>query len=192
MEKYTSGRPELSSMGSTAVLAVPIDGQVVVANVGDSRAYLLRYTGAPVPLTSRRSSWFNWLHRDKQVEKALEPTVEIQQISYDHSVVADLVRAGRLTPLQALQSPLRNRLTQSITPRRPGTQPFISQIPFGTGDTLLLCTDGVWGVVPEATLAAIALELSPQAAADKLVQQAVSYGGPDNISVIIARQGGSH
>jgi serine/threonine protein phosphatase PrpC len=42
--------------------------------------------------------------------------------------------------------------------------------------------------VPEATLAAIALELPPQKAADKLIQQAINYGGPDNISVIIASQ----
>jgi serine/threonine protein phosphatase PrpC len=179
-------------MGSTAVLAVPISGKVVIANVGDSRAYLLRYAGVPTQPASWRKPLFNWFRRGKRVEKAQDPTVEVQQISYDHSVVADLVRAGQLTPLQALQSPLRNRLTQSITPSRPGVKPFINQIPFGAGDTLLLCTDGVWGVVPEATLAAIALELPPQAAADKLVQQAVCYGGPDNISVIITRQGGSH
>jgi serine/threonine protein phosphatase PrpC len=190
--KYTTGHPELASMGSTAVLAVPMGGQIVIANIGDSRAYLLRYAGAPVLHAHRSTSLVNWFRRGKQVEKAAEPAMEILQISYDHSTVADMVRAGRLTPLQALQSPLRNRLTQSITPRRPGIQPFISQIPFADGDTLLLCTDGVWGVVPEATLAAIALELPPQPAADKLVQQAVSYGGPDNISVIIARRRGDN
>ena len=94
------------------------------------------------------------------------------------------------TPLQALQSPQRNRLTQSITPRRPELAPYINQYPFEPGDTLLLCSDGLWGVVPEATLAAITLELPPQEAANKLVQQAVNYGGPDNISVIIARLNG--
>jgi PPM family protein phosphatase len=190
MEKYAAGRPELSSMGSTAVLVVPKGGQVVIVNVGDSRAYRLRYASSPVQPASRRSSLFNWFRREKQIVKDQEPSVEILQISYDHSVVADLVRAGQLTPLQALHSPLRNRLTQSITPRRPGVKPYINQVQFEEGDTLLLCTDGVWGVVPEAALAAIALELPPQAAADKLVQQAVSYGGPDNISVIVARRMG--
>jgi serine/threonine protein phosphatase PrpC len=192
MEKFAAGRPELSSMGSTAVMIVPKGGQVVIANVGDSRAYRLRYAASTIQFAPRRSSLFNWFRRDKQIAKNQEPEVEILQLSYDHSVVADLVRAGQLTPLQALHSPLRNRLTQSITPRRPGITPFINQVPFETGDTLLLCTDGVWGVVPEATLAAIALELPPQAAADKLVQQAVSYGGPDNISIIIVRQAGGH
>jgi PPM family protein phosphatase len=185
---HVAAHPELEAMGSTAVLAVLLGDQVLVANVGDSRAYQLRYVGGLFPAASRHKSLFNWFRRDNRSVKEQESAVEILQISYDHSVVADLVRAGRMTPLQASQSPLRNHLTQSITPRRPNLQPFFKQLAFGAGDTLLLCTDGVWGVVPEATLAAIALELPPQAAADKLVQQAVSYGGPDNISIIIARQ----
>jgi len=186
--KQAEGRPELGSMGSTVVLAVPKDGRVLVANVGDSRAYRLRYVGTPVHLPSRRFRLADWFRRETRSIPDQEPDVEILQLSYDHSVVADLVRAGQLTPLEALQSPQRNRLTQSITPRRPGMTPYITEAPFGAGDTLLLCSDGLWGVIPEATLAAITLELSPQHAAEKLVQQAVSYGGPDNISVIIVRQ----
>ena len=185
--KHAASHPGLSSMGSTAVLAVLQGEQVVVANVGDSRAYRLRYAKAPVQPASRRFSLINWFRRGKRIAKDQEPGVEILQLSYDHSVVADQVRAGQITPLQALRSPKRNRLTQSITPRRKGITPFTNQVPFEGDDTLLLCTDGLWGVVPEATLAAITLEMSPQAAADKLVQQAVSYGGPDNVSVIIAR-----
>lgn len=182
---HVAGHPEFASMGSTAVLAVPQGGQVVVANVGDSRAYRLRYVRPAVQPAPRRFRLFRRSRRDDQTQVE-EPTVEILQLTYDHSVVADLVRAGQLTPLQALQSPQRNRLTQSITPRRLDLAPYINQYPFGAGDTLLLCSDGLWGVVPEATLAAIALELPPQEAADKLIQQAINYGGPDNISVIIA------
>jgi serine/threonine protein phosphatase PrpC len=185
MLKHVAVHPELEAMGSTAVLAVPMRDQVLIANVGDSRAYILRYAGAPARPDTRR---FRLFRRKTRSTREQDPEVEILQISYDHSVVADLVRAGQMTPLQASQSPLRNHLTQSITPRRPNLQPYFNLIAFGLGDTLLLCTDGVWGVVPEATLAAITLELPPQAAANKLVQQAVSYGGPDNISIIIARQ----
>jgi protein phosphatase len=187
---YVASHPDFASMGSTAVLAILQGKQVVVGNVGDSRAYRLRYTNAPTQPASRRFSLANWFHRDKRITKEQEPGIEILQLSYDHSVVADQVRAGQITPLQALRSPKRNRLTQSITPRRKGITPFTNQVLFEGDDTLLLCTDGLWGVVPEATLAAIALELPPQAAADKLVQQAVTYGGPDNVSVIIARWGG--
>jgi serine/threonine protein phosphatase PrpC len=191
MLKHVAAHPELEAMGSTAVLAVPMGEQVLIANVGDSRAYRLRYVGQPSQPAPRRRSLFHWSRREDRSAKQQEPDMEILQVSYDHSVVADLVRAGQMTPLQASQSPLRNHLTQSITPRRPNLQPYFNQIAFDPGDTLLLCTDGVWGVVPEATLAAITLELAPQAAANKLVQQAVSYGGPDNISIIIARQAGS-
>ncbi len=151
-----ASRPEYSSMGSTAVLAILQGGQAFIANVGDSRAYLLHGR-------------------------------EMIQLSYDHSVVADQIRAGKLTPLQALRSPKRNRLTQSISPKRKEINPYIARSAFGEDDTLVLCTDGLWGVVTESILQAVALELPPQEAAEKLVQQAVSYGGPDNVSVIIAR-----
>lgn len=190
LEKHVTGHPELSSMGSTAVLAILMDEQVVIANVGDSRAYRIYYASTPPQPTVRRFSQTSWLHRDKQTLKDQEPAVKIQQLSYDHSVVADMVRSGLLTPLQALKNPARNRLTQAITPKTAPLKPFITQLPFGAEDTLLLCSDGLWGIVPEDTLAAIALELTPQAAANKLVQQAISYGGPDNISVIIARRSG--
>jgi serine/threonine protein phosphatase PrpC len=190
---HVAGHPDLASMGSTAVIAVPQGGQIVIANVGDSRAYRLRYTSLPVaipPPAPRRSRFFNWFRRKDPTGVEEESQVEVTQLSYDHSVVADLVRAGQLTPLQALTSPQRNRLTQSITPRRLDLVPYVNQYPFGAGDTILLCSDGLWGVVPEATVAAIAMEFAPQLAANKLVQQAINYGGPDNISVIIVRANG--
>jgi serine/threonine protein phosphatase PrpC len=179
--------PELASMGSTAVVAVPKDGKVVVANVGDSRAYRFRYKnlqGKP-----QKTSGFRLFQRKTNDTDAtrIQPEVDIFQLSYDHSVVADLVRAGQLTPEQAMQSSQRNRLTQSITPRRVDLVPHIDQFPFESGDTLLLCSDGLWGVVPEATMVAIAMELPPAQAVEKLVQQANNYGGPDNISVIIVK-----
>jgi serine/threonine protein phosphatase PrpC len=190
---HAAGHPDLASMGSTAVMAVPQGGQIVVANVGDSRAYLLRYASVPVatlPPAPRRFRLFNWSRRKDPPIVEEETRVDVSQLSYDHSVVADLVRAGQLTPLQALTNPQRNRLTQSITPRRPDLVPYVNQYPFGAGDTLLLCSDGLWGVVPETTVAAIAMEFAPQLAANKLVQQAINYGGPDNISVIIVRHNG--
>jgi len=114
----------------------------------------------------------------------------MQQLSYDHSVVADQIRAGKLTPLQALRSPKRNRLTQSLTPRRKEINPFFYQAPFSSGDILLLCTDGLWGVVSEAIVQAVALELPPQEAAEKLVALTLASGAPDNVTVVIARRRG--
>lgn len=149
--------PELQTMGSTAVAAILERGEVFVANVGDSRAYLL--------------------HEEK-----------MEQLSLDHSIVGELVRAGKMTPLEARQSKLRNRLTQSLSPLRQDIIPHLSRTAFGNGDTLVLCTDGLWGVVTEAVLQAVALELSPQNAAAKLIQLTLARGAPDNVTVVIARR----
>ncbi len=116
---------------------------------------------------------------------------EMTQLSYDHSVVADQVRAGALTPLQALRSPKRNRLTQSISPKRKEITPYVTEAAFGEGDVLLLCSDGLWGVVSEPVIQAVALELPPQEAAEKLVALTLASGAPDNVTVVIARRAGT-
>ncbi len=115
---------------------------------------------------------------------------QITQISQDQSVVAEQVRAGLLTALQALRHPKRNRLTQSITAKRKDIRPYLNQIEWTKEDVLLLCTDGLWGVISESILRAVAWELPPQQAAEKLVELSKASGAPDNVSVIIARQTG--
>ena len=102
---HVASHPELAAMGSTAVLAVPQAGQVVVANVGDSRAYRLRYSKPPSPLAPKRSRFFNWFHRDDRIVENEEPVVETLQLTYDHSVVADLVRAGQFDSSAGLAKP---------------------------------------------------------------------------------------
>jgi len=115
---------------------------------------------------------------------------QLRQISQDQSVVAEQVRAGLLTTLQALRHPRRNRLTQSINARRKDVQPYVNQTEWGKEELLLLCTDGLWGVVSEPILRAVAWELAPQQAAEKLVELSKASGAPDNVSVIIARRRG--
>jgi protein phosphatase len=150
-------QPELEGMGSAAVLAV-LDGETLhVANVGDSRAYLLR-------------------GRD------------MRQVSFDHSEVADQVRAGAIDLLQSLHHPRRNRLTQAINARRPTISPFVGQARLEADDTILLCSDGLWGVVAEAVVQAVALEFHPAEAAEKLVTLATARQAPDNVSVLLARR----
>lgn len=148
---------ELASMGSTAVLATLEEKRLVVANVGDSRAYLLRGR-------------------------------EMKQVSYDHSVVGDELRKGLISFLQALRHPKRNRLTQSISAKRTSIQPYLAEYALEPDDTILLCTDGLWGVVTDAVTRAVALEMPPQQAAEKLVALANTSQAPDNVSVIIARR----
>lgn len=111
---------------------------------------------------------------------------EMRLVSWDHSFVADQVRAGLLTPQEALTHPKRSVLSLSLTARRENVDPYLAKMPFGKDDILLLCSDGLWGPVPEAILHAVVIEQPPRQAAQKLVALANANQGPDNISVIIA------
>jgi len=111
----------------------------------------------------------------------------ITQVSYDHSFVGEAIRVGLITKEEARNHPKKNQLTQSITPRRPEINPYFAEVPFKRDDTVLLCSDGLWGVVPEEIIQSVVNELPPQKATDQLVKLANAGGGPDNISVIVAR-----
>jgi len=156
LRAYANEHKGFENMGSTAVIAALDGDKLHVANVGDSRAYLLS-------------------------------AGEMKQVNFDHSLVADNVRAGILTFLEALQHPKRNRLTQSITVKRTELQPFVTQVSLGPDDTVLLCTDGLWGVVADAIVQAVAVELIPSQAVEKLVELAHTRQAPDNVSVVLAR-----
>ncbi len=112
---------------------------------------------------------------------------KIQQISYDHSFVAEQVRHGLIKPSEAHNHPRRNILTMSITSKRDSVEVFTDNIPYDKGSYLMLCSDGLWGTVSETQIQDVILELPPQEAADKLVEMANMNQGPDNISVIIVK-----
>jgi len=114
----------------------------------------------------------------------------LQQISEDHTWVALQIRAGMLTEQEARSHPNRNRLIMAITAKRTEVKSFTAEIKLEHEDIILLCSDGLWGVVPESLIWAAAKELPPQVAADKLITLANNSKGPDNISVIIARRAG--
>lgn len=113
---------------------------------------------------------------------------KILQISQDQSWVAAQVRAGVLTKQEGSTHPDRNRLTMAITAKRSEIKSYTAEERLEPQDIVLLCSDGLWGVVPETLIHAAATELPPQVAADKLVALANQSKGPDNIAVIIARQ----
>jgi protein phosphatase len=106
--------------------------------------------------------------------------------------VAELERKGVLNPVEAQNYVRKNILTMSLAAHRPQetVKPFITQVPFPPGSVLLLCSDGLWGTVPDHLIRLTALECAPQKAAQKLVDFANTGGGPDNISVLIARRKG--
>ena len=115
----------------------------------------------------------------------------MRRISEDQTWVEAQIRAGVLTEEEARSHPNRNRLLMAITAKRTEVSSYKTQEQLEPDDIILLCSDGLWGVVPESLIAAAAKELPPQVAADKLVTLANNSKGPDNISVIIARQHGS-
>jgi len=115
---------------------------------------------------------------------------KIHQVSRDHSWTAAQVQAGVLTKEEARVHPDRNRLIMSITAKRTEINFHLAEEKIDARTIVLLCSDGLWGVLPETLLRAAAVELSPQAAANKLVKMTNASKGPDNISVIIARRTG--
>ncbi len=110
----------------------------------------------------------------------------IRQFTRDHSLVAQLVEFQHLTPEQARVDPRRNVVTRSL-----GVGPEV-EIDTGTvvltnGDTLLLSSDGLHGLVEDAELLDHARQVDLGAAASGLIELAKSRGGHDNITVILAR-----
>ncbi len=149
-------RPRLSGMGTTLTLALlDPDGDLDIAHVGDSRAYLLR-----------------------------DGTLE--QLTRDHSYVAEMIEAGKLTPEEAETHPYRSVLTRAV-----GLDPTVDVDSYGvileSGDRILVCSDGLTSMLPDGAISTIlGVEGSPPAAtADALIIAANEAGGADNITVII-------
>jgi protein phosphatase len=116
---------------------------------------------------------------------------QVIQLSRDQSWVAEQIRAGLLTPEQARTHPKRSHLLMSLSAKRAAVVPYLGDEALQPDDIVLLCTDGLWGAVPESLIFAVASELAPQNAADRLIDLANTSSGPDNISVIVARRIGA-
>jgi protein phosphatase len=115
---------------------------------------------------------------------------QVIQISRDQSWVAEQIRTGHLTPEQARTHPRRSHLLMSLSAKRHDMLPYIGETALQANDIVLLCSDGLWGSVPDSLISAVATELPPQKAADRLIDLANASSGPDNISVIVARRRG--
>ena len=110
---------------------------------------------------------------------------ELTQITEDHTLVHRMVMEGEITPEEAETHPHRSILTRAL-----GVDQTIQvdegDIEVVPGDRLLLCTDGLTGMVPEGQIREIALETpDPQEAVEKLVKVANRAGGIDNITAVV-------
>lgn len=110
---------------------------------------------------------------------------ELRQLTQDHSVVGELVRSGMLTAGEAFFHPQRNLLTQALGVG-PHIKPDITLETLRPGDKIILCTDGLTDVLTDDELQAILQEQAdPQTLAERLVHEANSRGGPDNITAVV-------
>lgn len=151
--------PGFNGMGTTTTAVGVLDGFLYLAQVGDSRAYLLR---------------------DSQAV----------QITRDQSVVQQMVESGQLTPEEAEHSAHRNVILQAL-----GTGPAVdvdlTYQQARRGDLVLICSDGLSGLVRDEEMSRTIAESQDLAqACHALVELARERGGPDNITVILARLDG--
>ncbi len=142
-------------MGTTATIAALLDGRLFVAQVGDSRAYVLR--------------------GDKFV-----------QVSRDQSLVNQLIEAGQLTEEEAETFEHNNIILQALGTAET-VQVDLTFVDLRKGDTLLVCSDGLSGMVRADEMREVLLtHREPFDACKELVDRANRAGGHDNITVIVA------
>jgi PPM family protein phosphatase len=153
---YAREHPEVRGMGTTVTAAGVFGSDLYLAQIGDSRAYLVRG------------------HQAIQLTK-------------DQSLMQRLVDAGELTEDEAEQSERRNIILQALGPD-PRVKVDLTYQSIRRGDTLILCSDGLSGLVRRDEFAELAGKYpDPQALCAALIDLANERGGPDNITVVTAR-----
>jgi len=109
----------------------------------------------------------------------------LTQVTDDHSLVAELVRRGQLTPAQAAVHPHRSIITRALG-TEDTVEPDVFEISLTPGDRVLFCSDGLSGMVPEDQIGRLlARGDHPQEIADSLVEAALDNGGEDNVTVVV-------
>ena len=113
----------------------------------------------------------------------------LTQITQDHSLVEELVRAGLITREQARTHPRRNIITRALGTHGEN-EPDMLVTDVQDGDVFLLCTDGLTGMVPDDEIERTLRDCGMEAAADRLLALALDAGGRDNVTLILcARKG---
>jgi protein phosphatase len=111
---------------------------------------------------------------------------EIQQLTHDHSEVAELVRMQIITQEEARHHPRRNVITRTV-----GSEPFLQaefrNIEVELGDTFVLCTDGLWEPVEDPEIASAVVKHTAAEACRVLIDLAVTRGTTDNLSIQVAK-----
>jgi PPM family protein phosphatase len=156
---FAEQHPAFQGMGTTCTALVVLGHQLYFAHVGDSRLYLMRQN-------------------------------QILRLTRDHSYVGRLVESGLVRPEDAENHPQRHILTAALgAGREVAVDGPEHSTPLRDGDTLLLCTDGLWSVVSESELEMAVAQAAPAECCAALVKLARERGGPDNITLQVLRVG---
>ena len=151
---------EYAGMITTCIAAVVKGAHLLIAHIGDSRAYLIRPSSAPRP--------------------------SITRLTMDHSMVTKLARAGAISPEQVRNSPFRHIILRALGGKeQDSTIPDVTTCVVQAGDTLLLCCDGLWSMLTEEQIALVVSSAPPQVACAELIRLANEAGGEDNISAVV-------
>jgi PPM family protein phosphatase len=152
---FARDHPEYRGMGTTATIAGVLGDTLYIAQVGDSRAYLIRNGVA-------------------------------RQLTKDQSLMQRLIEAGEITAEEAEVSERRNIILQALGPEA-AVKVDITHQQLRRGDTLVLCSDGLSGLVRDHEIAQAVLEEHDlRAVCLRLIAEANARGGPDNITVVLA------
>ncbi|HEU5200661.1 MAG TPA: Stp1/IreP family PP2C-type Ser/Thr phosphatase [Ktedonobacterales bacterium] len=109
----------------------------------------------------------------------------LRQVTRDHSVVAQLVERGEITPAEVRTHEKRNQIYRALG--EPDVEVDLFTEPVQEGDTLILCTDGLWEVLEDEELRAIIEQDDPEESVQRLIARANEAGGPDNVTAIVVR-----
>ena len=160
IHSYAGEHPEVRGMGTTLTAAGVYGTQLYLAQIGDSRAYLIR-SGLAYQLTK------------------------------DQSLTQRLVDAGELTEEEAETNVRRNIILQALGPD-PRVKVVLSIQSLSRGDVLVVCSDGLSGLVRKTEIAEmVAMEPNLAEVCQQLIELANERGGPDNITVVTARFAGT-
>ncbi len=160
ISSFAKAHPDKRGMGTTMTAAALFGPELVIVQVGDSRAYLKR-------------------------------GIVLQQVTMDQNVVGQMIASGRITPDQARTVKQRNMLLEAI-----GVQakvgPDLIRVQVQPGDVLLLCSDGLTGPLEDRRVLDLMLQYEdPIRCCRALTEAACAAGGPDNVTVAMARFHGS-
>ncbi len=147
----------LAGMGTTLTALWFSEKNAYLAQVGDSRCYLLR-------------------------------DGSLRQVTQDHSMVMELVRAGVITEEEAATHPMRNVITRAIGTDRAVEVDLYTE-DRKSGDVWLICSDGLYGQVPKNRLQELMEKDDLELSADILLQETLDAGAPDNVSLVLVRDG---